>query len=271
MMSTSDSTALIARPIFSDDDNADNADLLADLHGDVHGDDGGEQTNPNQLAHPSSPQEEGPTGRFDLDSMDGYDDMPSAHVSVFDVSDLDGDVEEGGAATTIMQLPPSMMAAHPDKSVDEKSDGLSREAIDLMKWRAGPSPPVPGLAGLDDVAFEAVGFEAADDGLAATLPALSLEAVRAAALAAGVPMPMPPMPSGPPPTKAGATGTLSVGITAEMPALVLADLIDEALAAVLAAQSAADGGQVPRGLHDHLARAVELLSTAQELADRQDP
>lgn len=269
MMSTSDSTALIARPVFSDD-NGDSGNN-DDLHGDAPF---GEQTNPSQQAHPSPPQEDAPTGRFELDSMDGYEDMPSAHVSVFDVSDLDGDVEEGGALTTIMQLPPSMMAAHPDKSYDdEKSDGLSREAIDLMKWRAGPSPsaPLPGLAALDDVAseavaFEAVAFEAADDGMAATLPALSLEAVRAAAMAAGLPMPLPPMPSPPAP----APRTMSVGVTAEMPAMALGDIIEEALAAVLAAQSTADGGQVPRGLHDHLARAVELLSTAQELADRHD-
>jgi hypothetical protein len=159
------------------------------------------------------------------------------------------------------------MAAH-HKSTAEQSDGLSREAIDLMKWRAGPSPsaPLPGLAGLGDV-----GSQTADHGMAATLPALSLEAVRIAARSAGLPMLMPaPTPILMPSPPAPGRPSMSPCVTAEMPSMTLGDIIEEALAAVLAAQSTADGGQVPRGLHDHLARAVELLSTAQELADRQD-
>ena len=56
-------------------------------------------TDPSRRA-PARP--EAPTGRFDmgLDDLDQFrpSALPSAYVSEFDVSDLDGDVVEGGAA-----------------------------------------------------------------------------------------------------------------------------------------------------------------------------
>jgi hypothetical protein len=51
------------------------------------------------------------------------------------------------------------------------------------------------------------------------------------------------------------------------PADRLRATLEEAMAALLAAQSCADDRDVPEGLHGHLARAVQLLSTAQDLGD----
>ena len=299
---TPESTALISRPLFSEAD---------DVDGEWSGDDdehgAREQTSPNQRAISGDAAgvdvANAPTGRFHFDDIAGYEEMPSAHVSVFDVSDIDGDVEDGGAATTIMQLPPSMMRAESEPSFEEVTNGeFSAEPVELMKWRAGPPPPsLPPRRSLSLADDDVLGGPAQypDDSMAATLPALSLDAVRAAVAAVGVterrslphepmafspmaplstPMPIhllmpivqssaPPMPM--PPTPASSPSALA-DPPLELPGSLLAGILEEALSAVLAAQSAADSGQVPRGLHDHLARAVELLSTAQELVDRSD-
>jgi len=244
----SESTALIDRPFFEDED-----DQPSDR----------DATDPNQraLPPPVGSAHEAPTGRFDFDDLDA---MPSAHVSEFDVSDLDGEVHESGAPTTIMQLPPSMMsiasdaadvAPHVDTSFEEVTSGEeSAEAVALMKWRAGGRVP-PEVSAPLAVALATVreATRPDDEGLAATMPALSLDAVRQAAIAAGID------PVGVVPASIDTRGDDSFG-----------GAVESALAAVLAAQSVADGGSVPPALHDHLARAVELLSALLDRVDRGD-
>lgn len=297
---TPDSTALISRPLFSEADDVD-----GDWPGDDHEDGAREQTSPNQRAISGADVDvaNAPTGRFNFDDIAGYEEMPSAHVSVFDVSDIDGDVEDGGAATTIMQLPPSMMRVESEPSFEDITHGeLSTEPVELMKWRAGPTPaslPRGRALSLPDNGFLGEPAEYPDDSMAATLPGLSLDAVRAAVVAVSMterralphepmslspmaplstPMPIhllmpiassstPPMPMAP--TPASIPSALSK-TPLQLPGSLLAGILEDALSAVLAAQSSADSGQVPRGLHEHLARAVQLLSTAQELVDRSD-
>ena len=225
------------------------------------------------------------TGRYDLSSFDDFNaGLPSAHVSEFDVSDLDGDVDAGGAATAIMHLPPSLLAyREPDDAVTPAASDVS-----LRKWSAGPPgmkvaapPPEVVAERLDD-----------DDQMAATLPALSLAAVRAAALAAGVdawpqhmdaPLPLPPpVPSlavTSPPTMPAAMPRVPVStVPLRRLAVTSADVstgprrrlrvaLEDALSAVSAAQTTADSGHVPPGLHGHLERAFELLSRAIDIAD----
>lgn len=244
--SNPDATAVLERPGFSRSDAGD--------------------TDPSRRALPS--RAEAPTGRYVVDDLDGFrpSELPSAWVSEFDVSDLDGDVVEAGAATTIMQLPPEMMSAADEGSFAEASE----RAVELLKWRAGPQhtasavvttdadlptlsrpmplplPPSP-HAGPDD------DHDDNDHHVAATLPALSLAMVRAAMAA-----PSPRHHD----IEAPTNSERIVPVAARLRAT-----IDEALSAVLAAQSMADDDAVPAGVHEHLARAVELLSAAQELGD----
>ncbi len=212
--------------------------------------DGGD-TDPNRRA-PARDADDA-TGRH---SIDGLDDLrpsalPSAWVSELDVSDLDGDVVGPGAATTIMQLPPEMMG-HDESSADAPAAVGAERDVELLKWRAGPPGALPTPSTPDT-----------SDGTAATLPALSLDMVRAAA-AAVAPRPLP-----------ASYDTIrdddeeedtQGGIVVSAMDRLRATL-EEAMAALLAAQSCADDGDVPDGLHDHLARAVQLLSTAQDLGD----
>jgi hypothetical protein len=201
--------------------------------------------------------EEDATGRHTID--DAFDDLrpsalPSAWVSEFEVSDLDGDVVGPGAATTIMQLPPEMMG-HDDAS----ELTAERDAVELMKWRAGPPGPTVSTTPLPSSPDHG-------DGTAATLPALSLDMVRAAA-AAMSPLPPRPMPvygaiDASDDEEEDTLGGLEV-TTADR----LRATLEEAMSALLAAQSCADDGEGGRALQGHLARAVQLLSTAQDLGD----
>ena len=242
----------------------------------------GEQTDPERrLARKAAEHDDAATGRYDLGSLADFDDLnldlPSAHVSEFDVSDLDGDIESHGAPTAIMQLPPSMLAHRASAPAPVVED------IPLRKWSAGPPGPKVAAPAHEELASDDRGE------MAATLPALSLAAVRAAAAAAGVeawpqphladeapslPMPLPPAPpsmsrpsSAPPapvpPQRLPVTATDVLSSRAR----VLRAALDDALAAVTAAQACADAGHVPPGLHGHLDRAVELLSRALDIAD----
>jgi hypothetical protein len=196
------------------------------------------------------------TGRHSLEDLDDLrpSELPSAWVSEFEVSDLDGDVVGPGAATTIMQLPPEMLGHDDVCSAEETAE---RDAVELLKWRAGPAggalPPAPTDTSRD-----------LGDGTAATLPALSLDLVQAAVAAA-------PGPATSQPAHGiiddddddeDTQGGLVVGTADRLRAT-----LEEAMAALLAAQSCADDGEVPEELNGHLARAVQLLSSAQDLGD----
>jgi hypothetical protein len=170
---------VVDRPLFSDRDEDD--DEFAGPR---------DQTDPQQplmIGDNGIPGDDldGPTGRFDLRSMDDLDalggsDLPSAHISELDVSDLDGDVVGPGARTAIMQLPPSMMR---DAVADNGEEIETVDPVELMKWRSGPKSLAPQEFVPPPVADEHASIDD-DNGLAVTIPALSLEAVRAAAAAA---------------------------------------------------------------------------------------
>lgn len=197
------------------------------------------------------------TGRHSIDELDDLrpSALPSAWVSELEVSDLDGDVVGPGAATTIMQLPPEMLG-HEDASFAEPT--AERDAVELLKWRAGPPgatpAPAPTPASPDP-----------SNGTAATLPALSLDMVRAAAAAAMAPAR--PLPDSHHTIRDDDDEEDTHRGIVVSPADRLRATLEEAMAALLAAQSCADDGDVPEGLHGHLARAVQLLSTAQDLGD----
>jgi hypothetical protein len=133
-----------------------------------------------------------------------------------------------------------------------------------MKWRAGPAgaptstlTPTPTPSSPDPT-----------NGTAATLPALSLDMVRA--VTAGMASPAHP---GPLPHTHHTIGhddeydEDTQGGFVVSPSDRLRATLEEAMSALLAAQSCADDGDVPDDLHDHLARAIRLLSTAQDLGD----
>lgn len=202
------------------------------------------------------------TGRYELGSIEDLEDysLPGAHVSELEVSDLDGDVAAGGAPTAILHRPSLLTnnetAPH---DVDE---------VALRRWSAGPPVrlPVPELQTLND-------DRAADDGgMAATLPALSIDTVRAAAAAAGIgvwptPLPTPlPTPVPGPVTTPAARRLPSTDVSTARTRSVRA-AVEGALAAVAAAQATADDAHVAAGLHGHLEQAIEALTRALELAD----
>jgi hypothetical protein len=206
------------------------------------------------------PRDADATGRHVFNELDELrpSALPSAWVSEFEVSDLDGDVVGPGAATTIMQLPPEMQGHESPSEL---------HAVDLMKWRAGPAgaptptptptpTPIPTPASPDPT-----------NGTAATLPALSLDMVRAAAASVALPARPSPLPHthhaiGHDDEEEDTLGGFSVS-----PSDRLRATLEEAMGALLAAQSCADDGNVPDELHGHLARAIRLLSTAQDLGD----
>lgn len=239
-----DSTALFERPDMSRSDGGD--------------------TDPNRRR----PQrDDDATGRHVFNELDELrpSALPSAWVSEFEVSDLDGDVVGPGAATTIMQLPPEMQAHEPPSEL---------HAVDLMKWRAGPSgaptPTAPPTAAPTGPATLPPTPASPDptNGTAATLPALSLDLVRA--VTAGVAAAAPP---GPLPHAHHTVGhddddeEDTQGGFFLSPSDRLRATLEQTMGALLAAQSCADGGDVPDDLHGHLARAIQLLSTAQDLSD----
>ena len=277
------STALIERPIFSDagfgDENGDDssADDFANVpprdRDEVHS----EQTDPERRLAGKAHVDDAATGRYDLGSLDDFDDvnadLPSAHISEFDVSDLDGDIESHGAPTAIMQLPPSMMVHR--EAVADAADDANVTDVPLRRWSAGP--PGPKVAPPEQDELDG------GDHMAATLPALSLEAVRAAAVSAGVdgwplarpddqqvslPLPLAPSPSLAKPASTPPAPIRPPATTADFSRRdALRTALDDALAAVTAAQACADAWRVPAGLDGHLDRAVELLSRAIDIAD----
>lgn len=310
---------VVDRPLFSDRDDDDD-----EFSGPR------DQTDPQQPLRIHGDDLDGPTGRYDLQSLDEFDalggsDLPSAHVSELDVSDIDGDVVGPGARTAIMQLPPSMMRG---VVVDTGDEIETVDPVEMLKWRSGPkSAPPQEVAPPPPVADEHASLGDDDDlsgGMAATLPALSLEAVRAIAAAerasanaerssAGAehqtmgddddfaeatspvaaatkpasppalpgghsdafPMPPsapPPMPLPPPPSLAGLAPSSSLPQT--LPSMATPtggarQAVDDALKAVLAAQTLADGIGAAAVLNKHLSRAVERLSAALDVLDDQ--
>ncbi len=191
---------------------------------------------------------------------DVVSDLPDAHISDFDVSDLDGEVVDL-AATTIMQLPPSMIGHHHPEPV---------ERIAVRKWSAGPqvsSPLAMGDAanvtweGGDDESDDDVNVSLADPTArprrAALAPTfLSVSAVKAGGFLVDAPALREPVDE---PTARSAP-TLA-------PQPGLRDLLDTTLAALLAAQACADANGVPQGLNAHLDKAVDLLSRAIDLVE----
>jgi hypothetical protein len=248
-----ESTALLERPLFSDAFDAVSSRDSSDDHR-------AEQTDAERrVVLPADER----TGRYRLDDLhdldDLVDDLPDAHVSEFDVSDLDGDVVDI-AATTIMQLPPSMIGHHSPDVVEE---------IAVRKWSAGPPAPLPapdanntlGDDDDDDSELPPLNVPQRRAALAPTMPFLSVSAVKAGFL-----VDAPPAFAEAPPTHAPAVPTSIVtDVSTGEPGL--RDTLDSALAALMAAQACADAGGVPRGLNAHLEKAVELLSQAIELAE----
>jgi hypothetical protein len=204
------------------------------------------------------------TGRYRLDELhdldDLVDDLPDAHVSEFDVSDLDGDVVDI-AATTIMQLPPSMIGHHAPDAVEE---------IYVRKWSAGPAATLP-----RPDANNTLGDDDDDDerelppltmpqrraALAPTMPFLAVPAVKAGFLVDTSPSFGESAPTHAPSVPTSIVTDASTGEPS------LRETLDSALAALMAAQACADAGGVPRGLNAHLEKAVEFLSQAIDLAE----
>ncbi|MDP2344028.1 MAG: hypothetical protein Q8O67_23925 [Deltaproteobacteria bacterium] len=251
-----ESTALMERPMFSDDDD-EAANAAAGGEPKVFDDvDAADTTDPNQLSPRMPAGDDAATGRFDLSSLDDLDGLPSAHIS-----ELDGDVHEGGAQTAIMQLPPDM--GH-DPSTPSAPGSESAE-VDLRRWsagRAGPRHDMP-LAGPPPPS----------DGIVnSTLPALSLDAIRAAAeglhdVATPPPgqshigLPLPPPPMTPPPI------LRADSLLRAPPPGAIRQLIEDALAAVTGAQACAMAHPEDSALHRQLGRAVAALA---QLLDQTD-
>ncbi len=196
-----------------------------------------------------------PTQRIvvgELGSLDDLDELPMARVSELDVSDLDGDVEASGAPTAIMQLPPEMLA-HRAEADDDDDDGRAdpvaggagadhlegdtqgADEIDALgrdiafrRWTAGPQPP----------------------------PATDVGANRSAEVT------IPP----PPPSLAGGTPAPPRG--GDSPAHRrdrLVAWVDEATAAITAAQTVLDELDVPTdAAQTQLLRALGILARVRE-------
>ncbi len=223
---------------------------------------------------------EAPTGRFALDGLDDLDDLnlPSAHVSELDVSDLDGDVQEPGAPTAIMQLPPEMMG-HVEQA---NTDSGPHSAFEVRRWSAGGARgtadprrdvPVPG-APPPSLESPALGVPSS------TLPSLSLDAIRAAAeglhdvaapahASAHAPqfMPLPPVPhTSPMGQQMSQTTSLHADdVSRAAPPGALRALVEEALSAVTGAQTAVGGDDAV--VERQLSRAVQALSRLLEHVD----
>lgn len=230
-----------------------------------------ESTDPNRLPAlplartPRSPAgDDAATGRFDLSSLDDFDGLPSAHISELDISDLDGDVQAGGAETAIMQLPPEMMGHH-----DATPSAPDPSEVEMRRWSAGRpgarhDMPVPGAPPPND------------DGANSTLPALSLDAIRAAAEGLhDVATPPPgqphltstPLPLPPPPASFGQQVLRAEDVPRAAPPGAVRQLIEDALSAVTGAQACAAGHPEDGPLHRQLGRAVAALS---QLLDQTD-
>jgi hypothetical protein len=250
-----ESTALLERPLFSDA-----FDNLPSRDDDDDDDAPTEQTDAERRVLLPA---DAATGRYQLNDLDDLvDDLPDAHISEFDVSDMDGDVVDI-AATTIMQLPPSMIGHHPPEPVEQ---------IAVRKWSAGPQAmlPTPDPANItldgdddddDDELPPLTPPPARRAALAPTMPFLSVSAVKAGAFLVDAPVAL----AEPPRTHAPVPTSVVTDISTGEPGL--RDTLDDALAALLAAQACADAGGVPRGLNTHLEKAVELLSRAIDLAE----
>lgn len=217
---------------------------------------------------------EAPTGRFALDDLDDLDDnLPSAHVSELDVSDLDGDVQEPGAPTAIMQLPPEMMGHAGDAGRTDSGPDGSAEAVEMRRWSAGPPPGA--LGARHDMPLPGPPPPSAEANVVgATMPALSLDAIRAAAEGlhdvarapqrTSTPMPLPP----PPHTSPMGQNTTSLhaeDLPPSAPPGALRGLVEEAMSAVTAAQTAVGGDD--NVVEANLSRAVLALSRLLEHVD----
>lgn len=253
-----ESTALLERPLFSD---------AFDGLPSRDSDDAAPSEQTDAERRVLSPADV-PTGRYRIDEIndldDLVDDLPDAHISEFDVSDMDGEVVDI-AATTIMQLPPSMIGHHAPDPVEE---------IAVRKWSAGPQ--VHSASAFVDAANITLGDDDDDDdelppldptapprraALAPTMPFLSVSTVKAGFL-----VDAPAAFAEPAHTHAPAVPTsILTDVSTGEPGL--RDTLDDALAALMAAQACADAGSVPRGLNAHLEKAVELLSRAIDLVD----
>jgi hypothetical protein len=186
--------------------------------------------------------------------------LPNAWVSEFEDSVVDGaDVyehaerdddndDDASAPTTIMQLPPDMYGRRGDAS-DAHDLTVERDAVDLLKWRAGPpgapSPPPNRPSGAADPAHGTQSDERGGHRRAA--------------------IPLDPQPGDlldVDPMDEVTLGGLAID-TAER----LRTTLDETMRALMAAQAVADERELPEAVVQQLARAVHLLSLAQDLSD----
>ena len=167
-----------------------------------------------------------------------------------------------------MQLPPEMMSHDPDARSPASPDGSATESVEMRRWSAGragarhdmpvPGPPLPSSEG-------AV--------VNSTLPALSLDAIRAAAegLHAVATPPPPPLASSPlplpPPPPPQSPVVRAEDLPRAAPPGAMRQLIEDALAAVTAAQTCAQAHPEDGALHRQLGRAVAALS---QLLDQTD-
>lgn len=270
------------RPLFSDDLGGGGGDDDKDVFSDdelpnlpefgaagTHDDDD-EHTDPSKAPRPRASvpplsknhaDGEAPTGRFALDDLDDLS-LPSAHVSELDVSDLDGDVQEPGAPTAIMQLPPEMIG-HADQA---NTDSGPHSAFEVRRWSAGPPPGA--LGARHDIPVPGPPPPSAEQP-SSTLPALSLDAIRAAAeglhdVAAPPPasrapglMPLPPAPHTSPMAQQ-TTSLHAEDLSRAAPPGALRALVEEALSAVTGAQTAVGGDDAV--VERQLSRAVQALS-----------
>lgn len=263
------------KDVFSDDGLPELPSELARVGGDRDDDELTDPTRGRAQVPPLSKNHadgDSPTGRFALDDLDDLN-LPSAHVSELDVSDLDGDVQEPGAPTAIMQLPPEMMG-HADQA---NTDSGPHSAFEVRRWSAGPPPGA--LGARHDMPLPGPPPPSAESP-SSTLPALSLDAIRDAAeglhdvaVPAHAPggraglMPLPPAPHTAPMGQVlGQTTSLHAeDLSRSAPPGALRALVEEALSAVTGAQTAVGGDDAV--VERQLSRAVEALSRLLEHVD----
>jgi hypothetical protein len=210
----------------------------------------------NRPRRPTSPV----TERAIADVGDGLhlSALPNAWVSeledsVVDDADVhehaeradDDNDDDASAPTTIMQLPPDMYGRR-DDAYDATAE---RDAVDLLKWRAGPpgatSAPPNRLSGSTGPAHGTLSDE------------------RGGSRRAAIPLdPRPEEPLDVDPMDEVTLGGLAID-TAER----LRATLDETMRALMAAQAVADESELPAAVVQQLSRAVHLLSLAQDLSD----
>jgi hypothetical protein len=192
-----------------------------------------------------------------VDNWNHLSALPNAWVSEFEDSVVDGadvhehadrdDDNDASAPTTIMQLPPDMYGRRGDAS-DALDVTAERDAVDLLKWRAGP-PGAPSSQNRPSASAAPAQRSVSDE--------------RGRNRRAAIPLdPLPESAHELDPMDEVTLGGLAID-TAER----LRATLDETMRALMAAQAVADENELPEAVIQQLARAIHLLSLAQELSD----